>query len=143
MHGEWWHKYLQIPFKTNGRDRSGLDCWGLVWLIYQQELGIDLPSYSHLYDDTTDPAQVGMVCAEDRTAFALQIEPHQRQPFDVVLLRMRGMPMHVAICTKKQWMLHCSAGVGVSHEKIYSMRWADRLLGFYRHADRQLLAPTV
>jgi cell wall-associated NlpC family hydrolase len=143
MHGEWWHKYLRLPFITGGRTHEGVDCWGLVCLIYKQELGIELPSYSGLYDDTTDTVQVGKVYGEDRSGFASPIEAHQRQPFDVILLRISGAPMHVAICTKKQWMIHCSAGIGVSHEKIYGMRWADRVLGFYRHADRHLIAPAI
>ncbi len=31
-----------IPYKHNGRNKNGLDCWGLVYLFFK-ELGIELP----------------------------------------------------------------------------------------------------
>lgn len=37
--------YIGIPFVDGGRDRDGLDCWGLVKLIFKDKHGIELPDF--------------------------------------------------------------------------------------------------
>ena len=34
---------LGIPYEHNGRDKEGLDCWGLVYLFFKK-LGVELPT---------------------------------------------------------------------------------------------------
>lgn len=41
-------KYIGIPFKNGGRSLKGIDCYGLIWLIYKNELGIELPDFMDL-----------------------------------------------------------------------------------------------
>ena len=39
-------KYVGISYNVNGRDMQSVDCYGLVYLIYKNELGIDLTSFA-------------------------------------------------------------------------------------------------
>jgi len=41
-------KYLNLKYKNLGRDLSGVDCYGLLYLIYKQELNIELPDFVSL-----------------------------------------------------------------------------------------------
>ena len=41
-------KYINLPYKNLGRSFDGVDCYGLIWLIYKGELGIELPDFTEL-----------------------------------------------------------------------------------------------
>ncbi len=47
----WVINYFGIPYVDGGRDEKGVDCWGLVRLIYQKEFKIELPSYPGIASD--------------------------------------------------------------------------------------------
>jgi len=36
-------QYIGIPYRHLGRNKDGLDCYGLVVIIYKEKLGIQLP----------------------------------------------------------------------------------------------------
>ena len=40
-----FEKYMDISFKEKGRDLSGLDCYGLIYIFFKNELGIILPDF--------------------------------------------------------------------------------------------------
>lgn len=39
----WIAKYVGLPYRSGGRDETGIDCWGLVFLVYPREFGIAVP----------------------------------------------------------------------------------------------------
>lgn len=41
-------KYIDIPYKNLGRDFEGVDCWGLICLIFKHEKNIILPDFTEL-----------------------------------------------------------------------------------------------
>ena len=127
----WPEKYVGVPFVDGGRTIEGLDCWGLVCLIYAEQLGVDLPSY-------------GDVSARDLLAIARAIEggrePWQPvdkpQAFDVVSMRFynRSWVGHVGVMVDGTQMIHteetiAAAIIPVSH---YTVR--DRISGYWRLA---------
>lgn len=40
-----YSEYVGIPFRELGRDKGGVDCWGLIKLIFENEYKIVLPEY--------------------------------------------------------------------------------------------------
>jgi cell wall-associated NlpC family hydrolase len=41
-------RYINIPYKLKGRDFSGCDCYGLIYLIFKTEKGITLPDFYNI-----------------------------------------------------------------------------------------------
>lgn len=131
----WTDKYIGLPFSLDGRSREGLDCWGLVRLVYQEELGIKLPTFSGIYIDKTPEVM-------RQVADAMDVERNNWNPvtkprnFDVVLMRVAGrLPTHVGVVCGHNNMLHIMASIHSSVEPLASIIWQKRIVGYYRHAN--------
>lgn len=126
----WASAYVGIPYVPGGRTREGLDCWGLLRLVYAEELGVALPSYR----DAPDPAEraelAGLIQA-DREA-----GPWQRvediRPFDGLLFRVGAHAVHMAVAVNDTRMLHVSHGGRAVVQRIEDPMWRSRLVGIYR-----------
>lgn len=126
----WWQKYIGIPFAEKGRDIKGVDCWGLVRMVYKNELGIELPSYDREYVDSTDREVLArLVHAEDEK---LWHHPEKPKPFDVIIITMLGMPTHVGIVIDGGRMLHCLKGADTVCERFNGLKWSKKVQGFAR-----------
>lgn len=129
----WWNKYTGRGFEEKGRGPEKFDCWGLSITVYRDDHPekITLPGYEELYETTNDRDTLGRVMFDVRQKHWTEVTAPQE--FDLILLRMRGVPMHVGIVTRAGHMLHCAHGVGVVHERFDSIRWANKVLGFFRY----------
>ena len=123
-------KYITIPYKSHGREFDGIDCWGLVYLIYLHELGISLPTYSEDYESIADSEVIGALIGREKVKWAKIDVP---QKFDTVLIRMKGFPMHCGIYIGDGKFMHCLKGVNTTVEKIEASSWKSRIVGFYRY----------
>lgn len=121
--------YVGIPFKEKGRDENGLDCWGLVRLWYDKELGIELPSYIDAYQTTNDIEITETIKKEQAIKWELVDTPKRG---DVVLLKIKGLPWHVGIYLGDNRMLHVEQGCDSIIEKLGRSKWKNRILGYYR-----------
>lgn len=97
----WSNNYIKVPFKERGRDRDGADCWGLVMLVYLEQLGVKLPSLL-FYEDTFDFSTIRKLVSEQTASDDWEeVERGQEKPFDVVVSRMVGYETHVGIVVKR------------------------------------------
>ena len=125
----WWNDYVGIPYKLTGRTREdGLDCWGLVRLIHQEQFDIELPSFS---EEDHSAANVREVMAAQRENWIHTDDP---KIGDVILLRVLGSASHVGLYLGDKQFIHAKEGINSAIERIDSMAWEKRIIGFYRYA---------
>lgn len=133
----WVAKYVGIPFLECGRDRAGVDCWGLLALVMREQFHVAVPSYAERYRSGAELAELATLLEGERPS-----QPWRRldaseavRPGDAVHLRIEGLPVHVGVICAPPWFLHTAQTVGTVVDRLDALRWTRRTLGRYRHAD--------
>jgi hypothetical protein len=127
-----YNKYIGLPYKDNGRDVSGVDCWGLARLFYQQEFGIELPSYTSLYAGAHDP-QVSQALETYKDTWEAA---EYGAAGDLCLFNIYGEPAHVGVYIGNRRFLHAREGRDSVVESLDSAQWSKRFAGFYKYATK-------
>ena len=128
----WRNNYIDFKFEDKGRNEKSGDCWGLLLQIYKKELNIEVPDYTEFYKNTMDKKVLADLIRKEKETWISVNDP---KPFDVIIVNMRGVPMHIGVVTKKGFMIHCAKGVDTCHERYDGVRWRDKIVGFERHSS--------
>ena len=123
------NRYVGLPWRERGRTPAGLDCWGLLRLVYASELGIQLPDHSNAYDTTRDAAIGGLV----GDGIGDWAPVADARPLDAILIKQA--PWHVGVVVRRGLMLHMPMGKTSCIEPYDTGRWARRVEGIYRHKE--------
>lgn len=128
----WAGRYIGLPFLLRGRDRRGLDCWGLVRLVLAEQFAFSVPCLAKEYPHTSAAETLANVVRREIPQWRA-IPAGAEELGDVIVLRMRGAPMHVGIVIGDGQMLHIEQGINSAIERYGSLRWQSRVEGFYRY----------
>lgn len=131
----WSSAYVGIPFRERGRDRAGLDCWGLVRLVLAEQRGIEVPSFVTDYSGD-DGQEIAALIAANR-GIGSEIPSGDEQPFELALFRMPCggglLPWHVGIVVDAGRVLHTTRYLGASViESTRGPRLRHLVAGFQR-----------
>ena len=126
------NQYIGIPFIDGGRNSEGCDCWGLVKLIYENELGIELPDFNISALDT--PAVIEAMDSGKRKQWRdTSLEPEK---YDVVALHIGqkhfNMVNHVGIYMGNGMFIHTLQRTASMMNRMGDAQWKSRVLGVYR-----------
>ncbi|QND45195.1 C40 family peptidase (plasmid) [Rhizobium lusitanum] len=139
MNAGWSNEFVGIPYVAFGRDRAGVDCWGLAKLVFAEILGIELPSYIEQYTSQEERSELDALIGS-AAGSEIWVGTVQAATFDIVVFRRGHMEAHVGIVVSPGLMLHTSADDHSRLEHYSSGRWAHRLTGIYRHFEMHLRA---
>lgn len=115
---------IGVPFVDGGRDKSGMDCWGLAREMYRRQ-GIDIPDY-HV-------SAVSAVSVASQMGVDVAYWQKLAQPALGCLVLIRLSPdvwaNHVGIYIGDGKFIHAYSATGVSIGRL--RRWRSRIVGFY------------
>ena len=129
----WAAQYVGLPYLPGGQSRDGVDCWGLVMMVWAEVYGIPLPDYSgKRWSAPADTEQVALDAIRYANRFSA-VRPGKEREGDGILFRMRGAPTHVGVVLTPGVMLHAFEGSDSCVEPYTSWRWNKRIAGIYRY----------
>lgn len=129
----WAASYVGLPYLAGGKGMDGADCWGLVALIHERELGKPLPPYEGpLFTQGCDRADL----AEQALAYSRRfpkVLADQVTLGDVILMRTGRHPFHCGLILALGWMLHTEEQAnGACIETYEGLAWKRRIISFHR-----------
>lgn len=125
--------YVGIPFKHMGRTLEGLDCWGLVKMVFKDVRGVDLwdPGQEYPPDWSKDGADYFM---ENWTKQWERVE--EPAELDLLILHTKnGKANHVGVMIDSSRFLHCpKAGVVIG--TLANFKANSLVEGYFRFKEK-------
>jgi len=111
---------IGIPYKIHGRDESGLDCFGLIWLIAKR---VGRP--------IKDPIYRGFDPSLMKLAEGIGLIKIDTFEIGCVLEILKDNRLHLGYSIDKERIIHCTHNEGVIVENIslYNVK------GYYKFGD--------
>lgn len=129
-----YRKYIGIPFKDGGRDFSGVDCYGILVLIYRMEKGIQLWDTSD-YNMGNYSEQNFMLTNYHKNW--VPVNKEELQELDALLFTLDpdlpNIPTHVALYIGNNKILHCVSDVNTYTCKFIGGPIEQFFHSSYRH----------
>lgn len=124
-------KYIKIPFKDRGRDENGVDCFGLVQMIYQDEFKIKLPSYIEMYANEKDKKAICHAINSEKKLSGW-LETTTPKFGNLIILNLLGRPLHLGVMLDENTFIHCMKGKGTIIENTTDISWRNRINGYLK-----------
>jgi cell wall-associated NlpC family hydrolase len=132
----WTRDFIGLPWQFAGRSRDGVDCWGLLWLIYRDVLHIEIASYAQETMDAPERDQIAALMAGElsKTPWT-DIPLGQERAFDMAVFKRAGLDSHVGVVVEPGRMLHITQGTETRVEWFDQGRWKPKLIALHRHVS--------
>ena len=129
-------KYVNLPFKNLGRDFNGVDCYGLVYLIYKEELEIIIPDFTELcYSQEWYRKQDESIITAHIDKRWISVDPPFKR-FDGVIFYKHPNSMmanHVGLMIDSSKFIHVREDDVSMVSELNQNYWKSRLYGGMRY----------
>ncbi len=103
---------IGIPYKLGGRDLHGLDCWGLVLLVYRN-MGIAIPDFW-----TESLSRQDLVKLIRGNAHEVAQETNEPRDYDLICDEKKG---HIGVFINNR-VLHADRKMGVTFQPLSTFK---------------------
>jgi len=124
-------KYIGLKYKKSGLSIEGLDCFGLLHLIYKEMLGVELPKLNHLgYDRNWDGSQI----TENMYTYWYRVDPPYKMYDGLIFCRYTGSRIadHIGMYLGDNKLLHIEEGKTSEIARLMGTSFEDRLYAVMR-----------
>lgn len=134
----WASSYVGLPYVARGRDRGGVDCWGLVRLVYAEQLGLSLPMHGMV--DPDDHREIARLIELELATQEVWRPSDGACDFDLAQMlsaipiqgRLRHRPVHIGVVARK-FILHCEEWIDTVFVPRSHFSITHRITGYFRH----------
>ena len=126
-------EYIGLPYKNLGRDRLGIDCYGSIYLIYKEKLGIELPDFTELLYDIEWYREHNHILENVWDDWEEVISPYKI--YDVLLFysfELKSIVNHIGILIEEDKFLHISSKYSSKVDRLNDY-WESRLYKVLRY----------
>ncbi len=126
--GEWTKKYITREYE----DPYG--CFLLLADVLREQFEvIDIPNFHHGLESRIDSVRErGAFISKALAGRCVGVDEEGLEEGDIVVLQCQDYPIHVGILVARNWVLHCDDGTNTTLERLNSMRWKNRIFGYFR-----------
>lgn len=126
-------EYVGIPYKNKGRDKKGVDCWGLAMLVYRECLGAELPSYGDVSAEDIKAIYKAMSAGKDEDIW-VEISSSDVKKYDICVMRhpQFNRVCHAGIMVDARRVLHVEKGVDSAIVELKHSSIRERIVCFRR-----------
>lgn len=125
LHNIEYTDLLGIQYKKNGRDKEGLDCYGLVKILHNR-IGKNLPDYA-------TPDDGGSIISLINQGKLSCEELQAPEEGCIVLFQLGHFRLHMGVVLQdKQRFVHILENRNVAVERLDNRIWEKLRLGYYR-----------
>ncbi|SHO51946.1 C40 family peptidase [Desulfopila aestuarii] len=113
-------EYLDVPYKTGGTTKNGMDCSGFSKTVYSKLFGINLPHSS---------------VDQFRLSALRKIDANQLKPGDLIFFanKKKRKVNHVGVYLSDKKFIHASSSQGITVSSLDNDYWRNRFVGSKRH----------
>jgi len=122
-----YHDLIGVPWKDRGRDMSGLDCYGLLMVLFARK-GVLFPDFDYPQDAETSLVH-RLICENKSLAEPISAP----EPWGIVSIAIiPPYESHLGMVINLYEFVHVRMDTRVTVSRIDSPLWRMRIRGLYR-----------